>query len=95
MEPWGHIAEALSRTVPLLRNHTAVSVAPSNQTRQGVVSRRVLIPARPKLVGSLPFEGATLRYRFEGKVSGGVMKGSLDLGEYPNATWEAKRHTYA
>ena len=44
---------------------------------------------------SLPFEGTSLRYRFEGKISGGVMKGSLDLGEYPNATWEAKRHTYA
>ncbi len=50
---------------------------------------------RVRFGSSLPFEGTSLGYRFEGQVSGNAMKGSLDLGEYPNATWEAKRHIYA
>jgi L-seryl-tRNA(Ser) seleniumtransferase len=35
--------------------------------------------------------GDSLNYRFNGKVSGETMSGSLDLGEYLAATWIAKR----
>ena len=35
--------------------------------------------------------GDALNYRFAGKVAGGTMSGSLDLGEYLNATWTARR----
>jgi L-seryl-tRNA(Ser) seleniumtransferase len=50
---------------------------------------------RVRLRSSLPFEGANLKYLFEGRVSGDEMQGSLDLDEYPTATWTAKRHRYA
>ena len=36
--------------------------------------------------------GDALSYRFSGKLSGDTMSGGLDLGEYLNATWTAKRH---
>ena len=45
-----------------------------------------------RLKTSLPFEGANLSYIFEGRVNGNQMEGSLDLGEYPNGTWKARRH---
>jgi uncharacterized pyridoxal phosphate-dependent enzyme len=35
--------------------------------------------------------GDALVYRFAGRVSGGSMTGTLDLGEYLGATWEAAR----
>ncbi len=35
--------------------------------------------------------GDSLSYRFSGKVSGESMAGTLDMGEYLNATWTARR----
>ncbi len=39
--------------------------------------------------------GAALSYRFTGKVQGDTMSGDLDLGEYLEAKWTAKRHSSA
>jgi len=39
--------------------------------------------------------GAALSYRFTGKLDGDTMAGSLDMGEYLNAQWTAKRHVFA
>ena len=39
--------------------------------------------------------GAAVSYRFEGKLDGDVLSGSLDMGEYLAAKWTAKRHTFA
>jgi L-seryl-tRNA(Ser) seleniumtransferase len=36
--------------------------------------------------------GDALSYTFNGTVNGDEMSGTLDLGEYLNATWAAKRH---
>jgi L-seryl-tRNA(Ser) seleniumtransferase len=36
-------------------------------------------------------DGNSLRYTFEGTVSGDTMGGSLDLGEYLGARWTARR----
>ena len=44
---------------------------------------------------SLPFEGTSLGYRFEGTLKGDRMRGLLNPGSTPLATWEAKRHGYA
>jgi L-seryl-tRNA(Ser) seleniumtransferase len=38
--------------------------------------------------------GAALSYRFAGKVNGDSMSGTLDMGEYLNARWTAKRHAF-
>ena len=38
--------------------------------------------------------GAALSYHFTGKLAGDSMSGDLDLGEYLNAKWTAKRHTF-
>ncbi len=38
--------------------------------------------------------GAALSYRFTGKLSGDTMSGALDMGEYLNASWTAKRHAF-
>ncbi len=42
----------------------------------------------------LPMEGSKLGYKFSGKVKGDRIEGEVDLGEYPNATWTAVRHSY-
>jgi D-glucosaminate-6-phosphate ammonia-lyase len=39
--------------------------------------------------------GDSLSYRFTGKLAGDTMSGALDLGEYLNAKWIAKRHTFS
>ena len=44
-----------------------------------------------KFASTLPMEGARLRYGFSGRVDGDVMRGDLDLGEYPAAKWVARR----
>lgn len=36
--------------------------------------------------------GDALRYRFTGTIAGGTMSGTLDMGEYLNATWVGKRY---
>lgn len=38
--------------------------------------------------------GDSLSFRFTGKVSGDEMSGTLDMGEYLTAKWNAKRHDY-
>jgi L-seryl-tRNA(Ser) seleniumtransferase len=43
---------------------------------------------------SLKMEGTRLGYDFEGKMDGDAMGGTVDLGEYGQAKWTAKRHTY-
>lgn len=40
------------------------------------------------------YEGTRLTYEFEGKVDGDVMNGTVDLGEYGQARWTARRHQY-
>ncbi|MEZ5402295.1 MAG: aminotransferase class V-fold PLP-dependent enzyme [Bryobacteraceae bacterium] len=40
------------------------------------------------------YEGTRLGYEFMGKVSGDTMSGTVDLGEYGQATFTAKRHKY-
>lgn len=44
-----------------------------------------------RLRSVLPYEGSSLRYTFDGTVSGDRMTGELDLGEYPSARWTAER----
>jgi len=39
--------------------------------------------------------GAALSYRFDGKVNGDTISGTLDMGEYLGAKWTAKRHAFA
>jgi len=39
--------------------------------------------------------GAALSYRFTGKVNGDTMAGTLDMGEYLDGRWTAKRHRFA
>jgi len=39
--------------------------------------------------------GAALSYRFSGNVNSDSMSGALNMGEYLNATWTAKRHSFA
>jgi hypothetical protein len=36
--------------------------------------------------------GDALRYRFTGTIAGGTMSGTLDIGEYLNASWVARRY---
>ena len=36
--------------------------------------------------------GDALRYRFTGTITGNTMSGTLDMGEYLNATWVARRY---
>ncbi len=40
---------------------------------------------------TLPYEGARLSYAFSGVLTGDVMEGELNLGEYPKARWTARR----
>lgn len=47
------------------------------------------------LSSGLPFESVSLGYRFEGTLKGDRMRGLLNPGSTPLATWEAKRHGYA
>ncbi|MCP5111457.1 MAG: aminotransferase class V-fold PLP-dependent enzyme [bacterium] len=49
---------------------------------------------RVKFRSVLPIEGSRLSYKFSGRLRGDRMEGDLDLGEYPNGTWSASRHTY-
>ena len=46
------------------------------------------------LTSVLPVEGSKLSYRFQGRVKDGRLQGNLDLGEYPNGTWAATKHSY-
>ena len=39
-------------------------------------------------------EGVNVGFRFTGKMSGDAMSGTLDMGEYLEATWTARRHTF-
>ena len=39
-------------------------------------------------------EGVVIGFRFSGKLSGDSMSGALDMGEYLDATWTARRHTF-
>jgi L-seryl-tRNA(Ser) seleniumtransferase len=41
------------------------------------------------------YEGTRLFYEFAGKVDGDTMEGRVDLDEYGEARWTAKRHKYA
>jgi len=43
------------------------------------------------LRSSQPIEGTQLSFSFRGKVSGDSMEGTVDLGEYGQATWSARR----
>ena len=36
--------------------------------------------------------GDALRYRFTGTIAGGTISGTLDMGEYLNASWVARRY---
>lgn len=41
------------------------------------------------------YEGTRLRFEFAGKVSQDTMSGVVDLNEYGEARWQAKRHQYS
>jgi L-seryl-tRNA(Ser) seleniumtransferase len=43
---------------------------------------------------SQKIEGTRLSYDFTGRVAGGSMSGTVNLGEYGDAQWTAQRHTY-
>jgi L-seryl-tRNA(Ser) seleniumtransferase len=47
-----------------------------------------------RLSSSLPFESIAVGYRFEGTLKGDRMRGLLNPGSTPLATWEAKRHRH-
>jgi len=38
--------------------------------------------------------GDSLNYRFSGRVDGDAMSGTLNMGEYLNASWTARRHVF-
>jgi L-seryl-tRNA(Ser) seleniumtransferase len=40
------------------------------------------------------YEGTRVGYDFEGKISGDTMEGVVDLGEYGQARWTARKHRY-
>jgi len=48
-----------------------------------------------KFHSSHPYEGTVLSYAFSGRAEGDTMAGTVRLGEYGEAEWTAKRHTYA
>ncbi|MEZ5365810.1 MAG: aminotransferase class V-fold PLP-dependent enzyme [Bryobacterales bacterium] len=41
-----------------------------------------------------PWEGTSFGFKFSGVVKGDTMEGDVDLGEYFNAKWRARRHQY-
>jgi len=43
---------------------------------------------------SQKIEGTRLSYDFKGQVSGDTMSGTVDMGEYGEARWTARRHAY-
>jgi L-seryl-tRNA(Ser) seleniumtransferase len=43
---------------------------------------------------SLPYEGTSLVYNFEGTISGDALSGTVDLGEFGQAKWTARRRQY-
>ena len=47
-----------------------------------------------RLRSSQKMEGTRLTWDFQGRVSGDTMEGSLNMGEYGEAMWSAKRHQY-
>ena len=49
---------------------------------------------RVELSSVIPFEGSRLGYKFTGVLKGDTMEGDIDLGEYPAATFTARRHGY-
>lgn len=49
--------------------------------------------ARVNFRSSLPAGGTHLTYTFSGTVDGDQMSGKVDLGEYGEARWRARRHT--
>lgn len=44
-----------------------------------------------QLQTNVRFDGQNVAYRFEGVINGDEIQGSLDLGEYWQASWKAKR----
>ena len=40
-------------------------------------------------------QGTELFYNFSGRASGDQMSGTIELGEYGEARWTARRHKYA
>lgn len=40
------------------------------------------------------YQGMVLRYEFAGRVEGDAMQGTVDLGEYGEARWSARKHSY-
>ena len=47
-----------------------------------------------RLRSSQKMEGTRLSWDFTGRVSGDTMQGSVNMGEYGEANWSAKRHQY-
>jgi L-seryl-tRNA(Ser) seleniumtransferase len=43
---------------------------------------------------SHPYEGTRIDYKFQGRLNGDAMSGTVDLGEYGTGQWTARRHTY-
>jgi uncharacterized pyridoxal phosphate-dependent enzyme len=46
---------------------------------------------RVRMRSSLPYQGTSLGFIFEGQVAQGSMQGEVDLGEYGKARWTARR----
>ncbi len=44
-----------------------------------------------ELQTNVRFDGQNVGYRFEGVINGNEIQGSLDLGEYWQASWKAKK----
>lgn len=53
---------------------------------QGTVRGNVV-----ELQTNVRFDGQSVGYRFEGIINGDEIQGSLDLGEYWQASWKAKK----
>ena len=53
---------------------------------QGTVRGNVV-----QLQTNVRFDGQSVGYRFEGIINGDEIQGSLDLGEYWQAAWKAKK----
>lgn len=62
-------------------------------TRQRTELKGMVDGDKVRLRSLMPFQGTRVEYEFAGTLAGDRMSGKLTLGEYPDATWTAVRHS--
>ena len=71
----------------LVGTHTTETLTGS--LRGGVEANQVRFSSSQRI------QGQVLHYQFTGTCDGGSMQGTVNLGEYGEAKWSARRHNYA